>query len=125
MHYAARFGDVQTLGILSEVVILGVSPDCTDSDGRTPLEAFDIDRPSFIVESEEVAGKNRKIVEHFLCSVKMNLFFDSDQSDIDVFFDAVSSLEASVASLSALAPLDHSIDQPLVQPLDQPLVQPL
>jgi hypothetical protein len=105
LYYAARFGDAQTLGILSEVAILGISPDCTDFEGRTPLEAFNQDRPSFIIEDEEVAGKNKETFEHFLRSVKMNLFFDSDRSDIDTFFDAASSLEASVASLPPLAPL--------------------
>ncbi len=37
LHHAARFADAQTLGILSEARISGISPNCTDCDELTPL----------------------------------------------------------------------------------------
>ena len=109
LHYAARFGDATTLELLSEVTISGISPEYTDIDGRTPLEAFDLDRPSYVIEDAEVAAKNRETFQRLLRSVKLNLYFDSDQSDLDTFFDAASSLEASIASLVAPPLVDEEV----------------
>ncbi|PVH85376.1 ankyrin [Cadophora sp. DSE1049] len=109
LHYAGRFGDATTLDLLSEVAISGISPEYTDIDGRTPLEAFDLDRPSYVIEDAESAARNRDTFQRLLHSIKLNLYFDSDQSDLDIFFDAASSLEASIASLAPPPLVDEAV----------------
>jgi hypothetical protein len=87
-----------------------------DCEGRTPLEAFDADRPSYVAEELDVVATNRKTFENLLRSVKLNFHSDSDQSDLDSFFDAASSLEASIASLPPIPLVDDAINSiPIAQ----------
>ena len=63
LHYTARFGDSETIRILSLDNIQGTSPDCRGRQGQTPRDIFENVRPSVMAEDETVAAVSRR---HFL-----------------------------------------------------------
>jgi ankyrin repeat protein len=95
LHYVAKFGDAKTLRILSEAGIEGVSPDCRNMEGRTPMEVFDELRPSCLVEDSIMLAKSRVAFENLLMSLHPPGSQEPTSSEPDIFFDALSSLEIS------------------------------
>jgi ankyrin repeat protein len=102
LHYAAKFADLTTLGILRKARIRGISPECRDSEGYTPSEIFDRLRPGILAEDSDTYAKSREEFETILAMSSVCEVEESDTASIDRWFDAVSSLEGSLASLLPL-----------------------
>ncbi|KAL9115353.1 MAG: hypothetical protein Q9227_000674 [Pyrenula ochraceoflavens] len=105
IHYAAKFGNSRTIALLDEVRINGVSTDCRSSDGRTPLETFDEIR--VVSEDEGARTECRDAFEKLIKGIESQRYLDCDADDLDMFFDAASSLEASLeGSIESLVPAE-------------------
>jgi ankyrin repeat protein len=66
LHYTAKFGDSETIRILSLENFQGISPNCRDRQGQTPRDIFENVRPSVMAEGEAVAAVSRKYFEQIL-----------------------------------------------------------
>jgi hypothetical protein len=94
LHYAAKFGDIKTIRILAEAGIGGVDPDRRDQEGRTPMEVFDELRPHCLAEDPTTLAKSREAFNDLLTGLNPLGCQESNSSELDIFFDALSSLEA-------------------------------
>lgn len=99
LHYAAKFADLTTLGILREFQIRSIGAECRDCEGFTPAETFDKLRPGILAEDLDTYAKSGGEFETILEMASISEIEESDTASINRWFDAVSSLEASLASL--------------------------
>ena len=92
LHYAAKFGDEKTLGILERAEITGLSPECRDRDGKTAVEIFDDLRPTYLAEDADTFMRSRTQFQTVLARTLKARYTDSPtMSGTEIFFDAQSS----------------------------------
>lgn len=102
LHYAARFGDLQTLRILARHRFTAIDPNSIDEYAHKVEESFDLLRPENLAEDDDVRAQSRNLFYQILDSVGefgiVEVDEDSEgskysESEPDVFFDATSELE--------------------------------
>jgi hypothetical protein len=108
LHYAAKFGDADTLSILSSVSFNGISPEARDAEGLTPSDTFRQIRPDFLKEDASTFQTAELRFLRLMASTKRALSLDtvSTSPDSEVFHDAFSSWANSpTASVGSIADL--------------------
>ncbi|KAF2122814.1 ankyrin repeat-containing domain protein [Lophiotrema nucula] len=99
LHYAAKFGDAETLHILGNVDYHLISSEIRDAQGLTPAEVFQEVRPKVLREDERRLQHAHRLFEVILARTRRpNRSGELDAPTEDVFYDALSSCVASLSS---------------------------
>ena len=71
LHYIAKFGDHETIHILSLESFQGISPNCRDYQGQMPRDIYENIRPNVMREDKTVAALSRMYLEQILNSIEL------------------------------------------------------
>lgn len=106
LHYAARFGDLETLEILEKSDLGQLSIDATDDSGHTAWEIFESRHERCIAEEEEVRERSieafRKILENVTIETANPAHVCTeieDEDSEDPFEEGIAKLKALTATL--------------------------
>lgn len=70
LHYAAEYGDIRTLNVLTEAKLTGVTADAVDEKGRTAAQLFAIVREQSTTMEESAVAEMRVAFQILLSSVE-------------------------------------------------------
>lgn len=112
LHYAAQFGDVDTLAVLGSSGLRRINPEMRDMKGLTPSEIFEQVRTELLRETDEVYALAKRRFDGIVSNMGPVLVQEEESdeedrcSDSDVWYDATSSYHGSLAdSISSVRDL--------------------